>query len=197
MFSTRKNIYIKKLLLSCIVLFFSHVTKANCAEKISFISGPFRRTVTLEKIEKLYNTGVPEGFLEDVVKYTNDEPDKISDLLSQEYELPIVLTSKLMNSRIGEAMIRRVAKIIYPLKVPQESVSLPAIRSAVIKGLVLGNGKINLFLFLKAYPNKNIAIDVPALFNVVEKVETISELVRFFSESPLDGLKNGKGKDLD
>ncbi len=171
--------------------------EAKSAEKISFISGAFRRTVSLEKIERLYETGIAEGFLEDVVKYTNDEPDKLSNLLSEEYELPIVLTSKLMNSRIGIAMIQRVARIIYPLKVPDESVSVPAIRSAIIKGLVLGNGKINLFLFLKAYPNKNIAVNVPALFNVVEKVETISELVRFFSESPLDGLKNGKPQALD
>ena len=38
----------------------------------------------------------------------------------KEFELPIVLTSKLMYTRIGEVFIKRIAKIIYPLKVQQK-----------------------------------------------------------------------------
>jgi len=192
-----KKYYIAKLILGFCIFILTQTSEAKGAEKISFISGAFRRTVTLENIEKLSKTGVAEGFLVDIVNFSDDDPNKLSHLLNEEYELPIVLTSRLMNSRIGDAMIKRIAKIIYPLKVPKESVSVPAIRAGVIKGLDMGKGKINLFLFLKAYPNKNIAVNVPALFNVIEKVETISELVRFFSESPLNGLKEGNHKELD
>jgi hypothetical protein len=32
-------------------------------------------------------------------------------------------------------------------------------------------------------------VSIPALLNLMSKASSISELVRFFSESPLDGLK--------
>ena len=46
--------------------------------------------------------------------------------------------------------------------------------------------------FLKAYPNELLAVNLPALFSVIEKAQSISGLVQFFSDSPLDGLKEAK-----
>ena len=46
--------------------------------------------------------------------------------------------------------------------------------------------------FLKAYPNDVMAVNLPALFGVMEKAESIAGLVQFFSDSPLDGLKEAK-----
>ena len=34
-------------------------------------------------------------------------------------------------------------------------------------------------------PNKTITVNLPALFKVINKVESMSELVKFFSDSPL------------
>ena len=46
--------------------------------------------------------------------------------------------------------------------------------------------------FLKGYPNAVIAVNLPALFGVIEKAESIASLVQFFSDSPLDGLKEAQ-----
>ena len=43
--------------------------------------------------------------------------------------------------------------------------------------------------FLESYPNPVMAVNLPALFAVIEKAESIAGLVQFFSDSPLDGLK--------
>ena len=83
------------------------------------------------------------------------------------------------------------SKIIYPIKLPDTAISIPAIRSAVISGIVIGNGKLTLIQFLKSYPNKTIAINIPALSKIISKVESVSDLVKFFSNSPLD--QNAKG----
>ena len=183
-----------EIFLTSIILFFSLNSSAKAAEEIAFVSGIFRRNVSIKNIELISQGKNVKGILNDLSKIGNEEPDKITTILNQKIELPIVLTSKLMYTRIGEVFIKRIAKIIYPLKVQEESVSIPAIRAAVINGLIEGKGEINLILFLKSYPNKVIAVNVPALFDVINKVESISELVQFFSNSPLEGLKNGTMK---
>jgi hypothetical protein len=44
--------------------------------------------------------------------------------------------------------------------------------------------------FLRAYPNREMEVNLPALLALLQKANSISDLVRFFSESPLDGLQD-------
>ena len=97
-----------------------------------------------------------------------------------------------MNSKIGNVILGRLCKIIHPLKISDEKISISAIRGAVMKTLAENNEKMNAINFLKNYPNKTIAIDIPALIKVLDKVETINELITFFSSSPLEVLQSGK-----
>ena len=94
-----------------------------------------------------------------------------------------------MSTRIGDVIIRRVATIIYPLKVPDPSVSVPAIRAGVINGLQKEEGGLTVINFLDAYPAEVMEVNIPALMALIEKAESIADLVKFFSDSPLDGLK--------
>ncbi len=172
-------------------IYSSHLT-AKSAEEIIFISGNLSRTIPIKALDEFAKTQEAKGALKNIMDLTKLNKEEISEFLNEEFELPIVITSKLMYSQIGEVILKRVAKIIYPLRVPQPSVSIPAIRSGVIVGLKNGKGKINLIRFLKGYPNKIITIDVPELFKVISKVESMSDLVRFFSDSPLERLKQRK-----
>ena len=61
-------------------------------------------------------------------------------------------------------------------------------RELAIKGIAKGDGKITAVEFLKSYPNNTMAVNVPALMKVVNKVESIKELMEFFSDSPLENL---------
>ena len=103
-----------------------------------------------------------------------------------------MLTSRLISTRIGDVILHRVARIIHPLKVPDPEVSVPAIRAAVINGLQVDDGGLTAIKFLEAYPTDVMAVNIPALMAVIEKAQSISGLVRFFSESPLDGLKDAQ-----
>ena len=64
----------------------------------------------------------------------------------------------------------------------------PLILSDSISKLI-GNGKINLINFFKGYPTKTVILDVNALSKVMNKVESISELLDFFTNSPLEKIK--------
>ena len=163
--------------------------RAQSAEHIAFISGAFKRSIPVSDLEYLAKTGKTQGLLSDIVRLSNQDPKKIANLLNEKVELKLLLTSRLMHSKIGNVLLGRTAKVIYPSKVKKQSVSIPAIRSAAIKAIYEGEGKINLIDFIKAYPNTVMAVNIPELSKVLGRIESISELIRFFSNSPLERLK--------
>ena len=163
----------------------------QAATDVALVSGAFRRSIPVKEFEHLAETGEAIGLLEDLLELSEQDPKEVSQMLNQSLELPLVLTSRLINTRIGEAILRRVARIIYPLYTPAPEVSVPAIRAGVVNGLVSEDG-LTAVSFLKGYPNAVMAVNLPALFEVIEKAESIAGLVQFFSDSPLDGLREAQ-----
>ena len=164
---------------------------ALAAKDVALVSGAFRRSIPVQEFEHLAETGEAIGMLGNLLEFSGQQPEQVAKLLNQSISLPLVLTSRLIETRIGEAIIRKVSKIIYPIYTPQPEVSVPAIRAGVINGLQSSKG-LTAVSFFKAYPNDVMAVNLPALFGVMEKAESIAGLVQFFSDSPLDGLKEAK-----
>ena len=158
------------------------------AQNLVFVSGAFRRSIPVPDLEHLAATGQPRGLLIDVLRFTNQTPEEASDLLNSSIQLPISLVSRLLNTRIGEALLDRLARIVYPLKAYE--VGLPALRSALVMGIAEGkDGALSPISFLRAYPNDELEVNVPALMTLMRQASSIADLVSFFSESPLDGLR--------
>ena len=164
----------------------------NSAEHISFRNGILSRTININSFENLAKSNTAEGTLHNLIEITNQSPEKISELLNIQFEMPLIVTSKLLNTSIGEVFLLRTAEIIHPLTTKDKNITIPAIRSAIINAIVEGKGSLSLISFLKAYPNKKIAIDMSALFQVLEKIDSMSELIEFFANSPLKGIKKNK-----
>jgi hypothetical protein len=160
---------------------------APAAENLVFVSGAFRRSIPVADLDHLATTGEARGLLADVMAFARQKPAAVAKLLKAELSLPVVLTSRLLNTRIGEAILARVARIIYPLKASR--VGIPALRAGVINGLVAGDGRLNAIGFLRAYPVNELEVNIPALLAVMQKASSISQLVSYFSDSPLDGLR--------
>ncbi len=163
----------------------------HAAKDVALASGAFVRSISVADLAYLAETGEARGLLVDLLKLSRQDPEDVAKLLNQELNLPLVLTSRLMSTRIGDVILTRVARIIYPLRVPVPSVSVPAIRAGVINGLQIGEGGLTAIKFLEAYPSDVMEVNIPALLAVIEKAESIAGLVQFFSDSPLDGLKDG------
>jgi hypothetical protein len=157
------------------------------AENIVLVSGAFRRSIPVADMQLLAERGEARGLLADLLRLGKRDPVEAGKLLNQSIPLPVVLVSRLLNTRIGEALLGRLATIVYPLKTP--GAGLSALRSALVLGISEGDGKLSPISFLKAYPNREMEVNLPALLALLEKANSISELVRFFSESPLDGLQ--------
>lgn len=184
----------QRLLAITIGLGLSLATPAvQAAENLVFVSGAFRRSIPVSDLELLAETGQAQGLLADVIRFSEQDPDTVAELLNQSISLPVTLVSRLLGTRIGEALLERMAQIIYPLKAP--GVGVPALRSAIVMALVEGDGEISAISFLRAYPTSELEVNIPNLLAVAERASSVSELVRFFSESPLDGLRGTEGAD--
>ena len=157
------------------------------AENLVFVSGAFRRSIPVADLDHLATTGEATGLLADVMSFARQKPESVAKLLNTELNLPLVLTSRLLNTRIGEAILARVAQIIYPLNARR--MGIPALRAGVINGLAKGDGRLNAVRFLQAYPVDELEVNIPALLAVMQKASSISQLVSYFSDSPLDGLR--------
>ncbi|MFM9072072.1 MAG: alpha/beta hydrolase [Cyanobium sp.] len=162
-------------------------TTVQAAERVVLITGAFRRSIPIAEFETLASTGQATGLLGDLLRLGRQNPKQVSKLLKENVSLPLPLVSRLLNTRIGEAVLDRVAVIVHPTRSPENG--LTALRAAVVLGMAEGDGNLSAIGFLKAYPTREMAVNVPALLSLAQKANSISDLMRFFSESPLDGLR--------
>ena len=120
---------------------------------------------------------------------TGSSDNEIRGVLNKDFEVPITIASKLVYSEIGNVFLTRLSSIIHPPKAKDERTGMLALRASVVQGINLGNGKINLINFIEGYPTKTVILNVSALSKVMNKVESISELLTFFTNSPLEKIK--------
>ena len=90
----------------------------HAATDVAIVSGAFRRSIPVKEFEHLAETGEAVGLLKNLLVLSGQDPKEVSQLLNQSLDLPLVLTSRLINTRIGEAILRRVARIIHPIYTP-------------------------------------------------------------------------------
>ena len=163
----------------------------KCAETIFLYKGTFSRTITIEDLYNFKKSKVPSNQLKNLIKITNQNEKDLHKVLSYEIDIPLKTSSRLMNSKIGKVFLSRISKIIYPNKILDRSIGTKALRSGILLSSYNKNEKINLIDFFKAYPNKNIAIDLNALNKTLKKVKSLKELIEFYSNSPFKKLKDG------
>ena len=160
---------------------------SRAAENVVFVTGAFRRSITVADLVFLAETGQARGLMADVLAFAKQQPAEIAKLLKAELAIPLVLTSRLLNTRLGEAVLARVAQIVYPLYA--RAVGIQALRAGILNALAKGDGRISAISFLQAYPVDDMEVSIPALLAVMQKAKSISQLVQFFTDSPLDGLR--------
>ncbi len=168
---------------------FLYVPKAYTSEEIKITYSIFSRTIKVNSLKTFAKEGKSTRQLKRILKATGSPDEEIRKVLNKDFEVPITIASKLVYSEIGNVFLTRLSSIIHPPKANDERTGMLALRASVIQGINIGNGKINLINFFEAYPTKTVILDVSALSKVMNKVESISELLTFFTNSPLDKIK--------
>ena len=168
---------------------FFNVPKAYTAEEIKITYSIFSRTIKVNTLKTFAREGKSTSQLRRILKATGSPDREIRTVLNKDFEVPITIASKLVYSEIGNVFLTRLSSIIHPPRAIDEITGMLALRASVIQGIKLGNGKINLIKFFEGYPTKTVILDVSALSKVMNKVESISELLTFFTNSPLEKIK--------
>jgi len=175
------------ILLTCLVF----IPSAKGAETIFLYKGTFSREIKIDDLYKFKKSKLASNKLKRLIKITNQNEKDLHKFLSYEIDVPLKTSSKLMNSKIGQVFLKRISKIIYPNKIFDKNISIKAIRSGILISSYKNNQKINMIDFFKAYPNKNIAINLNKLSQALKKVESLKELIEFYTDSPFKKLKDG------
>jgi len=186
-FSKYLTIKVFLLLMSFQLTF--NVSKANAAEEIKIIYSIFSRTIKVNSLKNFAEEGNSSRNLKRILKKTKSSDKEIRSVLNKDFEVPITIASKLVYSEIGNIFLTRLSSIIHPPKANDKTTGMLALRASVIQGIIIGNGKINLINFFEGYPTKTVILNVNALSKVMNKVESISELLEFFTNSPLEKIK--------
>ena len=168
---------------------FLYVPKANTAEEIKITYSIFSRTIKVNSLKTYAQEGNSTRKLKRILRATGSTDEEIRSVLNKNFEVPITIASKLVYSEVGNIFLTRLSSIIHPTRATDERTGMLALRSSVIQGIKIGDGKINLIRFFESYPTKTIVLDVNALSKVMNKVESISELLDFFTNSPLEKIK--------
>ena len=179
-----KIIYI---LISSLLLF--NVSSATAADEIKIIYSIFSRTIKVNSLKSFAENGSSTKKLKRILDATGSSDKEIRSVLNKNFEIPITIASKLVYSEIGDVFLTRLSSIIHPPKSDDERTGMLALRASVVQGINIGNGEINLINFFEGYPTKTVILDVNALSKVMNKVESISELLDFFTNSPLEKIK--------
>ena len=166
------------------------MNKVHSAEKIKITYSIFSRTININSLKRYSLTGKAEKNLKRLLRATNASNEEILSILNKNFDIPLPIASKVLYSEIGNIVLSRLSKIIHPPKARDEITGKLALRSSVIKGIHMGEGKINLIRFFESYPTKTVILDVSALSKILNKVESINELLKFFTDSPLNKIKD-------
>jgi len=184
-----KFLIIKFFLIFTSSLSLFNVSKANAAEEIKITYSIFSRRIKVDSLKSFAEEGISTNKLKRILKATGSSDEEIRAILNKDFEIPITIASKLVYSEIGNVFLTRLSSIIHPPRANDERTGMLALRASVIQGINIGNGKINLINFLEGYPIKTVILDVNALNKVMNKVESITELLEFFTDSPLEKIK--------
>ncbi len=187
-----KNLFLKIFLLFTINQYFFNIPKVKAAENIKIIYSIFSRTISVESLKNFAQSGNSSKKLKEILNATGTPHNEIQSVLNKNFEIPITIASKLVYSEIGNVFLTRLSSIIHTPNTNDEKTGMLALRSSVIQGIYLGNGNINLIRFFEGYPTKTVILNVNALSRVMNKVESISELLNFFTSKPLKKLKKTK-----
>ena len=168
---------------------FFNIPKGNAAEEIKITYNVFSRTIKVNSLKTFAKERKSTRQLKKILKATGSPNKEIKKVLNKDFEVPITIASKLLYSEIGNVFLTRLSSIIHPPRATDERTGMLALRASVIQGINIGDGKINLINFFEGYPTKTVILDVSALSKVMNKVESISELLTFFTNSPLEKIK--------
>ncbi|MGA1623940.1 MAG: alpha/beta hydrolase [Synechocystis sp.] len=122
------------------------------ADNIFFTYGPIKLTVKVESLENFVETGDVDanlGFLFNLVGTSEEELDKLRELMQFKADVDPLILSRFFRSSVGEDLLNRAG---YVFNAPWGGNGLYGIRAALIQAVMDKEDGLTLLNFIKKYP---------------------------------------------
>jgi hypothetical protein len=165
------------LLLPLGVLFSTIASPVQAAEQITFIVGPLNRSITLNQLRDLVETGDASGDLKTILKVAGQSPETAGQFLSRSIPFDLVTAYRLLTSTPGEVLLDKLGTVLAPRR--SNDAGAEALRSAILLSLSDDN-QLSILELLEKYPT-DARVNVDALQSIGDEFGDVTNLLGAFS----------------
>jgi len=135
--------------------------------KITLLFGPINRSTSIDLLNGFASTGVAEGDIANFISLAKLNKETVQGYLNVSKEFDMVEMDHVLNSSLGEAILKKVGSVLHPAK--SKGYEVQALRSAIILSLVDDN-KMSLIEVLNNLP-VDMVVDVENLTKLQSEIK--------------------------
>lgn len=152
-------------------IFLLENNSVNAAEKVVFNYKIFNQSLPVEELKKLTDTGEVSPTLNYYLKKTNQDPQTVRDVLTEELNVSTTTLDSTLNSKIGEFLLDQISQTIHT---PSNRENRKALRSAIIISSSEDN-KVSLIEIIQNYPTKEVHVKTDNLARTYSQLSILIE----------------------
>lgn len=130
-------------------------TRAEAANQVVFKYQIFRRSVGVDELTTLAQTGEAPSELNSFLHLSRQDPQKVREVLTKPIEINYVQLDRFLNSPLGDVLLGQLSQYFYT---PSTQASRAAMRAALVKSAADDN-RVTLLEVLQNYPTSAIQVD--------------------------------------
>lgn len=148
---------------------------AMAAERVMLTYGPFRRSVSVEELTTLAETGEASRAIQFYLRAANKSPQDLQELLNREVDMDVVLVDRVLNSFVGRLALDQISTVIYT---PSRQTDRQALRSALVLSAA-DDDAVTLLEIMQNYPTSEVYVDGERLVDAYRQLAALRERFDF------------------
>ncbi len=160
---------LKLLGMTALVTALVGLSAAEAAEQVLLRYRGFSRTVAVEDLAILAESGEAPEELASLLDAAGQQPAELRSLLVDELTASPVLLDKALNSRPGEWMLDGLGDAVHP---PSGEASRQALRAAIVLSAADDN-TITLLEILENYPTREVVLEVEQIQSAYNRLSAL------------------------
>lgn len=146
---------------------------ANAAERVVLKYKIFNRSIPVQDLSDLAETGEVSPTLRAYFRLTNRDPNDLRSALNREVPVNLIALDRILNSPIGNIAIDEVSKTIHTSSGEGDR---QAMRSALILSAT-GDNRISLIEVIENYPTESVHVEGDRLVAAYEEIAALQRRI--------------------
>lgn len=142
---------------------------AIAAERVTLKYRMFQRSIAVDDLATLAETGEVPRPLRAYLRLANRDPKSVRDALNQEVEVSVTTLDRSLNNPAGEFLLDQVGTAIYP---PSGEASREALRSALVLS-ASDDDRVRLIEVIQNYPTQDVVVDGDRLEDAYQQLRVL------------------------